>query len=139
MKRRISLWEALRFQSIQFNGFGPDLWSTAVSANIDIFQPISIVRILEIFAVMRAAAVFARERAARDEFGGSEHIAHIQSLLPREIEATISRDTHLPSAIFQCGDVFESLFQFGAVPHDADSFPHNFAEFLPQHPRTFSL
>src|SRR5262249_28018878 len=132
---RAPLWP----QPIQLHRFGPDFWTVAVAGNIDVFEPLGIVGVREIFAIMRTAAIFARKSAVRYQFGSENHVSHVEGLLPCQVESAILRDAGLAEAILQNGDLRESPFQLRAISHDAHFFPSDLAEFIAQNPRAFSL
>src|SRR5437899_390351 len=67
----------LRPKPLQLHRLGPQLRSFSIAPEVNVLEPIRVISVGKIFAVMGAAAVFAQERAAGDQLGSSEEVAQV--------------------------------------------------------------
>src|SRR6185503_6286851 len=78
---------ALRFQPKQLDRLRPQFCPVAIARGVNVPEPVGVVGVGKILAVMRAPAVLAQERAAGDQFGSHQHVPQVERLLPGQVES----------------------------------------------------
>src|SRR5205823_3644607 len=95
-------------QAVKLDCLGPEFRAGSVTGEVNIFEPIGVFRFGEILAKMSAAALLTHERAASDQFGSGEQIAHVEGLLPGEIKRTSAGRSHCAAEVSQASELLDS-------------------------------
>src|SRR5687767_4277014 len=79
---------------------------------------------------MGTSAVLTEQRTAGDKFGNEEEIAHVQGLLPRQVESPAAEHANLFHPAGEFGNLSKGTVQSLLVSNDPDAVPHQPAKFL---------